>query len=127
MNIGALVGPNGSSDRADSPLSSELEIPHHTRQSDDMDIDIDPDGDGDGDGEDIDADADADAEGELEEDNYDEQRLGERESSDEDTVDDPGYDPKPRRKQPAPKPKRKKAKSKSKSSAHVETRVHDDP
>ncbi|CEL60902.1 chromodomain-helicase-DNA-binding protein 1 [Rhizoctonia solani AG-1 IB] len=115
MNIGALVGPNGSSDRADSPLSSELEIPHHTRQSDDMDMDIDPDGDGDGDGEDIDADADADAEGELEEDNYDEQRLGERESSDEDTVDDPGYDPKPRRKQPAPKPKRKKAKSKTTS------------
>ncbi|QRW21501.1 chromodomain-helicase-DNA-binding protein 1 [Rhizoctonia solani] len=113
MNIGALVAPNGSSDRADSPLSSELEVTHHAHQSDDLDMDIDAEGEGDaeGDGEDM----DADAEGELEEDNYEEQRAEERESSDEDAVDDPGYDPKPRRKQPATKPKRKKAKSKTTS------------
>ncbi|CAE6414800.1 unnamed protein product [Rhizoctonia solani] len=112
MNIGALVTsrPNGSSDRADSPLSSELDVPHATHHSDvDMDMDIDVDVDADADGE-----ADADADGEADE--YEEQRAEERESSDEDVGDDdPGYDPKPRRKQPAPKPKRKKAKSKTTS------------
>ncbi|KAG8683379.1 hypothetical protein FRC09_016115, partial [Ceratobasidium sp. 395] len=120
MDIGALVDRPGtgapsaaaSSDRADSPLSSDLDPAAHPPRPRSSDISM-ASAD-----EDADADADADAEG----DEDDEHRPDAyHESSDDaagDPDDDAGYDPKPRRKQPAAKLKRKKT-SKSKGTPPV--------
>ncbi|KAG9094891.1 hypothetical protein FRC06_010361 [Ceratobasidium sp. 370] len=116
MDIGALVDRPGagapsataSSDRADSPLSSDLDPATHPARPRSSDISMAS--------ADEDADADADAEG----DEDDEHRPDAYQESSDDAAGDPdddaGYDPKPRRKQPAPKLKRKKT-SKSKATS----------
>ncbi|KAG9088716.1 hypothetical protein FS749_001947 [Ceratobasidium sp. UAMH 11750] len=121
MDIGALVdrpgaGPpsaTASSDRADSPLSSDLDPAAHPARPRSSDISMAS--------ADEDADADADADVDAEGDEDDEHRPDAYQESSDDAAGDPdddaGYDPKPRRKQTSAKLIKRKKPSKSKATS----------